>query len=190
MKTSLLLTIIFGCMTTIVAADPLKYNIDPEHALPHFAFNHLGYSTVTGRFDRVNGTILYDPKTSTASVDITIDMNSVNTGVEVLDKHLRSGDFFDVRSNPEARFKSTFVEFDNGRPISITGDLTLNGVTKSVTFMVTSFKRGPHAIKANRDALGGNARAVISRTDFGLGRFTPNIGDSVTITIGLEAIRD
>lgn len=190
MKKLAFLVLLMSFASASSYAKPISFSVDPEHALPYFSFDHLGFSKVQGRFDKIEGKIILDPEAQTGSVDITIDVNSLSTGVETLDKHLLSGDFFNARMYPEATFKSTLVEFADGRPVSITGDLTVHGVTQSVTFMVTSFKRGPHPIKQNRDSLGGNARAMVSRTAFGMGRFTPNIADSVTLTIGLEAIRD
>jgi polyisoprenoid-binding protein YceI len=116
-------------------------------------------------------------------------MTSVHSGLELLDKHLRSGDFFNVDKYPTATFKSTAILFEDDRPVTIVGNLTLHGVTQSVTFTVTAFKHGPEEFRQNRDAVGGNATATISREQFGLGRYEPAVGDSVTISLGLEALR-
>lgn len=184
---TLLLMINLSCLAQ---ATPVTFSVDPEHSLPRFSFNHLGLSTVVGRFDKMSGEIILDAEKQTGSIDVIIDISSLSTGVEVLDEHLISGDFFNASKYPTATFKSTMITFDSGRPVSISGNLTLHGVTQSVTFIVTAFKRGPHLMKQNRESIGGNATAMVSRSAFGLGRFTPNVGDGVTISLGLEAIRN
>ena len=107
-----------------------------------------------------------------------------------LNAHLAKAEFFDVAKFPTATFKSTTIMFEDDRPVSIVGDLTLHGVTQSVNFTVTSFKHGPHEYHQNREAVGGTATATVSREQFGLGRFEPSVSDAVTISLGLEALRD
>ena len=171
-------------------ASPLTYKVDPQHSRPRFAYSHFGFSTQMGTVTKMSGKIVFDADAKTASVDVVIDMTSLTSGSDLLDKHLKSGDFLDTSRFPEAAFKSTSVAFDGDRPISISGTLTLHGVAQPVTFNVTSFKHGPHGALQNREALGGNATAMISRTAFGVGRFAPNVSDDVTITIGLEASKE
>lgn len=171
-------------------AAPVTYSVDPQHSMPRFTYSHFGFSTQLGSVPKMRGKIVLDPEAKNASVDVVIDMNSLTSGLGLLDKHLKSGDFLDTSKYPEATFKSTFVAFDGDRPVSINGNLTMRGISQPVTFNVTSFKRGPHGNLQNREALGGNAMAVISRTAFGAGRYVPNVSDDVTIMIGLEAIKD
>lgn len=171
-------------------ASAATYTIDPEHSRPRFTYNHFGFSTQFGTVTKMTGKINFDADAKTASVDVVIDMNSISSGMELLDKHMRNADFLDTEKYPVATFKSTSVVFDGDRPVSISGNLTMHGVTQPVTFSVTAFKRGPHGALQNRDAVGGNAMAVISRAAFGIGRFAPSVSDDLTITIGLEAIRD
>lgn len=176
------------CSTTFAA--PLTYTIDPTHSRPRFTYNHFGFAQQIGVVNRIAGKVTFDPDAKAASVDIVIDMESIDSGVPLLDKHMKNPDFLDTAKYPEAAFKSTSVVFDGDRPVSINGNLTIRGKTQPVTFAVTSFKRGPHGNLQNRDAVGGNAMAVISRAAFGFGRYAPSISDDLTIVIGLEAIRD
>ena len=176
------------CGASIASAT--TYNVDPDHSKPRFTYNHFGFSTQLGTVAKMTGKIALDVDAKTASVDVVIDMNSISTGVELLDKHMRNADFLDTAKYPVATFKSTSVAFDGDRPVSISGNLTMHGVSQPVTFSVTAFKRGPHGALQNRDAVGGNAMATISRAAFGIGRYAPSVSDDVTITIGLEAIRD
>jgi len=171
-------------------ASPATYSIDPEHSRPRFTYNHFGFSSQLGSVNKMTGKIMFDADAKAASVDLVIDMNSITSGLDLLDKHMRNADFLDTTKYPQATFKSTNVAFDGDRPVSISGNLTMHGISQPVTFSVTAFKRGPHGGLQNRDAVGGNATAVISRAAFGIGRYAPSVSDDVTITIGLEAIRD
>lgn len=190
MKRSFATAIGLLCACTALQASPVTFSVDPEHTLPKFTYTHFGFSRQEVRFDKVTGKIVLDMQAKTGSMTISIDMSSLNSGVEMLNKHLRSGDFFNVDKYPAATFKSTAIMFEDDRPVSIIGDLTLHGVTQSVTFTVTSFKHGPHEYHQNREAVGGNATATVSREQFGLGRFEPSVGDTVTISLGLEALRE
>ena len=176
--------------STWCAAAPASYTVDSEHSRPRFTYGHFGFATQAGVFNKMSGKIVLDPDAKTGSVDVAIEVDSLSTGFDPLDKHLKGGDFFNVSKFPQATFKSNSVTFDGDRPVSINGILTLRGVSQPVTFNVTSFKHAPHSFRQNRDALGGNAMAVVSRTAFGLGRFTPSVSDDVTIIMGLEALRD
>jgi polyisoprenoid-binding protein YceI len=173
-----------------VHASPVTFDIDPNHCRPTFSYDHFSFSSQVARFNKVTGKVVLDDDNKTGSVDMIVDMSSLDSGLPLLDKHLESPDFFDVSSYPTAEFKSTHITYDGDRPTSINGYLTLHGTTQPVTFMVTGYKRGPHGMLQNREAIGGNAIATVSRSAFGLGRFTPDVGDSVTINVGLEAIRE
>lgn len=175
---------------TTAAASPVTFSVDPSHAMPRITYTHFGFSSQLVRFEKMDGKIILDLDAKSGSLDLTVDMDSLNGGLAVLNKHLKSADLLDVGTFPTAAFKSTQVVFDGDRPVAINGNLTLHGVTQPVTFTVTAFKHGPHGFLQNREAIGGNATATVSRTAFGVGRFAPNVSDEVTISIGLEAIRN
>lgn len=172
--------------STLAAAD--TYEIDGNHTFPHFSWNHLGFSTQSARFDRTTGTIAYDALARKGAVEIVIDTRSVSTGSPTFNEHIQGEDFFDTARHPTASFKSTKVVFDGEKPVRIEGELTLKGVTKPVTLTVTSFTAKPHPM-LRKEALGANAWAVVRRSEFGLGKYAPAVGDEVKIEIAIEAVR-
>ena len=169
-------------------AAPETYNVDPSHSFPRFSYNHFGLSTQLSKFNKVTGTVVLDKEAKTGAVDVTIDMKSVETGSTVFNGHIQGADFLDTAAHPTATFKSTKVNFAGDKPDSIEGNLTIKGVTKPVTLKVTHFVAMQHPMM-KRDAIGANASAVIKRSEFNAGKYAPNVGDEVTITVSLEAIK-
>lgn len=168
-------------------AAPKTYVADPGHTAARFSYNHLGYSTQMSRFDKTNAEVKLDQQARQASVDVTIDMKSVNSGSSVFNEHLQAPDFFDTAKFPTAHFKSTKVVFQGDKPTAIEGTLTMKGVTKPVTLTVTSFQAGQHPMM-KKDAIGANAYAVVKRSDFGAGAYAPAVSDEVRIDIAIEAL--
>jgi len=160
------------------AAD--SYAIDNSHTFPRFSYSHLGYSTQLSRFNKTTGKVLFDKAAKTGQVDITIETTSVDTGSTLFNEHIQAEDFLNTAKFPTATFKSTKVVFSGDKPTEIQGNLTLKGVTKPVTLTVTSFQAMPHPI-AKKDAIGANAFTTIKRTEFGMGKYAPNVGDEVRI---------
>ncbi len=131
--------------------------------------------------------MVFDAEAKTGSVDIVIDMKSVNTGFDDFNGHLQGEDFLDTAKFPAATFKSTKVVFEGDKPKSIEGQLTIKGVTKPVTLSVTGFQAMPHPI-TKKPALGANAFTTIKRTEFNAGKYAPYVGDEVRIDVAIEAI--
>ena len=173
---------------TSALAAPQTFEIDGSHTFPRFSYSHFGYSTQVSRFDNTSGTVVFDADAKTGSVDISIDMKSVNTGFADFNGHLQGEDFLDTAKFPKATFKSTKVNFQDGKPASIEGQLTIKGITKAVTLTVTSFQAMPHPM-LKKDAIGANAFTMIKRSEFNAGKYVPYVGDDVRIDIALEAIR-
>jgi polyisoprenoid-binding protein YceI len=167
-------------------AAPVNYTIDAAHTFPRFSYSHLGFSTQLSRFDKTTGSIVYDAEKQTGSVDIVIDIKSVNTGSTDFNGHIQGEDFLDSAKFPQATFKSTKVTFTEGKLTSIDGNLTIKGVTKPVTLTVTSFQAIPHPM-LKKPAIGANAFTVIKRSEFNAGKYAPYVGDEVRIDIALEA---
>lgn len=176
-------------LATPAAASPVTFVVDGSHTYPRFSYSHLGLSTQLSRFNNTTGTVVLDQVARTASVDITIDMTSVDTGYADFNDHIQAEDFLDTARFPTATFRSTRVAFDGDRPVAIEGDLTIKGVTKPVTLEVTRFARMEHPLQ-KKDAIGADASVVIKRSDFDAGKFVPLVGDEVTISIALEAIAE
>ncbi len=167
------------------------YVFDKNHASIGFRVKHMGLVDVHGYFRDFTGTVNYDPKDVTKStVEFTAKMTSVDTGVVRRDDHLRTADFFDVAKFADLTFKSTKVE-KKGSDLILTGDLTMHGVTKSVSFpfTVVGFLKG----RDGGMTMGAIAETVISRKDFGVGndRKLPNgaeaLSDKITVVLNIEA---
>ncbi len=171
-----------------VAAATSEWQIDPAHSSAQFAVKHLSISTVRGAFTSVKGTVQFDNTDITkSSVDVTIDVNSVDTRVEARDKDLRSDHFFDVEHYPTMTFKSTKIEQVAPGKLKVVGNLTIHGITKEATLDVDGPTSPINDPWGNR-RMGLNASTKILRKDFGVGTgYGPAmIGDEISITIDAE----
>ncbi len=160
---------------------------EPSHTFVQFSYSHFGFSTQTMRFNSSEAKLTLDRAAKTGSAEMTVDMKSVDTGSK-LDEHIQDEDFFNTAKFPTASFKSTKVTFEGDKPASIEGNLTIKGITKPVTFKVTSFHCMPHPF-AKKDACGANASAVVKRSEFDMAKYTPHVSDDVTISVAIEAIK-
>ena len=164
------------------------YTIDSEHSSVAFSIRHL-VSRTSGRFNEFSGTINYDEKTPAATmVEVTIQVASIDTDNERRDGHLRSGDFFGVEKFPTFTFKSTKAEAKDGK-ILLTGDLTMHGVTKTITLPVEVLGTGTHP-RSKKPLAGFSAETVIKRSDYGINSWTDAagvLGDEVKISVTVEA---
>jgi polyisoprenoid-binding protein YceI len=178
-----------------LSAATTTWQLDPMHSAAQFSVRHLAISTVRGAFSNVKGTVILDDKDSSkSSVDVTIDVSTVDTRVPDRDKDLRSDRFFDAANYPTMAFKSTKVEQVAPGKLKVTGDLTIRGVTKEVVLDVD----GPTA--AVKDPWGNQRAAAtattkVNRQDFGVkwNATMDNggvvVGDDVAITIDVEMVQ-
>jgi polyisoprenoid-binding protein YceI len=164
------------------------YKIDPNHTQVIFAIRHEGLSTFYGRFSKISGGMNFDPASPQASVlNVTIDMTGIQTHVDDLDNELRDN-VFDAKKYPTASFVSTAITKTGDNTGTVTGNLTLDGVTKPVTLNVT-FNGGRNApIPFQPYRIGFDATATIHRADFGLDGmiWSGFVGDDVTLMIESE----
>lgn len=177
-----------AAIATPALAAPEVFVIDNSHTFPRFSYNHLGYSTQLSRFNKTTGTVTLDAAKGTGTVDVVIDMTSVDTGSALFNEHIQGPDFLDTAQYPTATFKSTGVKFEGDKPVTIDGDLTIKGITRPVSLNVTAYQRMPHPM-VKKDAIGADATTVIKRSDFNAGKHAPFVGDEVTLSIALEAIK-
>jgi len=168
-------------------AEPLTYNIDPRHTFPQYEINHMGFSLQRGRFDKTEGMIVLDLDAHKGSVEVVIDTASVNTGEPKLDERLKGGDFFDVKNFPRMTFKASNLAFEGDVLKKASGELTIRGITKPVTFDADFFKCG-NSLVALRKVCGADLSARIRRSDFGMGYGIPAVGDEVLLRVNVEAI--
>lgn len=168
------------------------YNFDKAHSSIGFRVKHMGLVDVPGYFRDFKGTVNYDSKDVTKStVEFTAQAKSVDTGVAPRDNHLRTKDFFEVETFPELTFKSTKIE-KKGKGFILTGDFTMKGVTKSISFPfnVIGFLKDE---KSGATRMGATAETVINRRDFGvnyggnLPNGSPVLADTITVVLNIEA---
>ncbi len=179
---------LFGALTSNSFAAE-KYSFEPSHSGITWSANHFGFSNPSGKFTDVAGTIIFDEKNpQKSSVEVTIGLASVSTGLPKFDEHLRSKDFFDVTNFPKAKFVSKKIVVTDKNKAKITGDLTLLKITKPVTLDVTFNKSGVNPIN-QKQSIGFSATTVITRSEFGINYAIPGVSDQVNITIEAEANR-
>jgi polyisoprenoid-binding protein YceI len=177
------------------AAATSTWQIDPAHSAAQFAVKHLAISTVRGAFTSLKGTVQFDDKDITkSSVDVTIEVNSVDTRQPDRDKDLRSDHFFDAEHFPTITFKSKRVEQVSPGKLKITGDLTIHGITKEVGLDVDG-PTAPVKDPWGNQRMAINATTKINRQDFGVkwNATMDNggvvVADDVSITIDAEMIQ-
>ena len=176
--------------TALATAEPTTYNLDPSHSQVLFSYDHLGYSTTYGMFSGFEGTVTLDEENpENSAIEITIPVDSMITGWDARTDHFLSEDFFKIGDAPAATFTTTSVEPTGDMTANITGDLTMNGVTKEVTLEAEVNKIGPSPITQVPTA-GLSARGTVTRSDFNLGAFAPAVSDEVQLMIELEATNE
>jgi polyisoprenoid-binding protein YceI len=169
------------------AAAPLTYSFDKAHSQIHFSANHLGFSNSTGRVKISDGSIVFDPADwSTAKVDATIDIASLDFGDATWNEHMAAEKWFNSAKFPQARFVSTAIEKTGDNSGKVTGDLTLLGVTLPVTLAVTLNKSAEHPF-SKKPALGFSATTEFARSPFGMKEYAGAIGEQVAVKLEIEA---
>ena len=164
------------------------YKVDANHTQAVWSVDHMGFSILYGMFGSMSGTLTLDPaKPEAAKVSIEIPMSGLTTTSAGFTKHLSGADFFDVEKFPTAKFESTSVVV-SGQTAKITGDLTLNGVTKPVVLDAVLNQVGDHPM-AGKPWAGFSATTTLIRSDFGLGKFAPYVSDEVQLQISIEAMK-
>ena len=179
-----------GPSTDLSKIEGGSYTLDRGHARIIFSYTHLGFSTSYGMFTDFTGKLNFDPKApAKSSLTVTVNLNGIDTTVAKLDEHLKSSAFFDVAQFPTATFTTTAIKVTGLASGTITGDLTLHGVTKPVTLDATFNGGAVHPMLKVSD-LGFNASGHVKRSDFGMNGFVPMVGDDVTLTISAEFLHD
>jgi polyisoprenoid-binding protein YceI len=188
LKTQFAALLLVGAFALPAAAAD-SYSVDPAHTYPNFEINHLGFSTMHGRFGATHGKVMLDQAAKSGSIDITIDASSIDTGHAKRDAHLKSEEFFNVAKFPTLTYKATKLRFNGEKLSGADGELTMLGVKKPANLEVTAFNCGPHPMN-KKPMCGANATTTIKRSEFGLSTYVPAVGDEVKITIEIEAMKD
>ena len=163
-----------------------EYGLDDHHAYISFTYSHIGYSTPHIGFRNFDANLMLDSENpQNSEIEVVIDTTSIDSRVDEFNGHLRGSNFFDTDNYPQATFKSTRIEGTGEDTFNVTGDLTIKDVTKSVTLEATLNKAAMHPMR-KIPAVGFSAETTIMRSDFGLDRAVPAVGDEVTIYITVE----
>ncbi|WP_292288641.1 YceI family protein [Marivita sp.] len=169
-------------------AEPVAYTLDSSHSQVLFSYNHLGYSTTWGMFSGFEGDIQFDQDDpANSSVNVSFPVRSMFTGWEGRFEHFMSEDFFGAGEDEMVVFTSTGIEVTGDTTADITGDLTLNGITKPVTLAATLNQASEHPMEGKPWA-GFNATTTLLRSEFEVGDFAPFVSDEVDVQISIEAM--
>ena len=188
----MVMLVLMMAVAGVALAASESYTIDPNHTYPNFTINHLGFSTMHGRFGKTSGKLTLDRDTMTGSVDVTIDASSVDTGFQKRNDHLRSPDFLNVGEFPTITYKADNVKLNKDGTGMVNGKLTLAGVTKIVPLKVDRMNCATHPFDPSKKKFvcGFDASATIKRSDFGVNYGLPAISDEMQLSFELEAERD
>lgn len=166
-----------------------KYVLDASHSQVLFSYDHLGFSTTYGMFSGFEGEIMFDAEdAANSSVNVSMPVMSMFTGWEKREGHFMSDDFFGAQEGDLVTFTSTSIEVTGDDTAKITGDLSMNDVTKSVVLDAKLNKQGEHPM-AGKAWMGFDATTTLMRSDFGVGAFAPAVSDEVEVKISLEAMK-
>jgi polyisoprenoid-binding protein YceI len=164
--------IVLATMAALTSASafaaPVTYILDPSHTFPSFEADHMGGLSVwRGKFKSSSGKVVYDKEAKSGSIEVTVNMDSVDFGVPKLDEHAKSAEMFDVAKFPTATYSGKFTKFNGAAPAEAQGTLTLHGVTKPVTLTINSFLCKPNPM-SKKEVCGADASATFNRSDFGV----------------------
>jgi polyisoprenoid-binding protein YceI len=171
-------------------AKPVTYEIDPSHTFPAFEADHMGgLSLWRGKINKSSGEIILDKKNKTGSVNVVMEMDSIDFGHEGMNEHAKNEDMFDVEKFPIAIYEGILTDFLDGAPTKVKGKLTLHGITKEVDLDIKTFKCKMHPFKL-KEVCGADAYGNIMRDDFDIsyGKLFGFKMD-VALRIGVEAIK-
>jgi polyisoprenoid-binding protein YceI len=171
-------------------AEAVTYTYDPLHTQIIFGVNHMGFTNSYGRFDKFTGNFTLDEqKPEASSADITIDVNSLDMADKTWNEHVEDK-FLEPAKFPTITFKSTKITRTGATTATMTGDLTLHGVTKPVTLNVTLNKVGTNPMMQTRKDAGFAITGAIKRSDFGIAAFIPMVGDEVALNIQVDGMHE
>ncbi|OJG00670.1 hypothetical protein AX761_24455 [Rhizobium sp. 58] len=183
------LTAVAALLAAPALAAPEKYVLDSSHSQIVFSYDHLGFSTSYGMFSGFAGEIMLDAGDRAASsVSVSFPVKSMLTGWQERFDHFMAPEFFGAADDEMVTFTSTAVEMTGESTAKITGDLTLNGVTKPVVLDAVLNAMGDHPMAAKPWA-GFSATTTLVRSDYGLGMYAPYVSDNVTLQISVEAMK-
>ena len=185
----LIAAVIAGAALPAIAA-PDNYTIDPAHTYPSIEFSHMGMSVWRGKFNKTTGKISLDRAARTGTVEVVIDISSINFGLAAMDEKARSDDFFDAAKFPTATYKGK-VHFAGDKPGIVNGQITIRGVTRPATLSINLFNCMPHPM-LKKEVCGADAEGELNWSEYGMKLSQYGQGDAgkVRLRIQVEAIKD
>ena len=175
-------------IASVAAGAAAVYRLDPTHTFVHWEVVHMGTSTIRGRFGKVAGNVQFDAKAHTLDVGMTVDTNSVDSGVPLLDALLRGSEMLDVKANPQAFFVAKNARFEGDVPRELRGEFTLRGISQPLTLRALRWNCAINLV-FRREVCGGDFEAHIVRSSFGITHSLPLVADDVRIIVHVEGIR-
>ena len=173
------------------AGGPVKgasYVVDPTHTFVNYEMGHYGTTTNRGRFSTKDGQVKIDPAGTTGKIDITMDISSINTGVDLLNRHLLSKDFFNVAEFPTARFVADQIDFSGDKVTQVNGTLTLMGKSRPVALKANRFNCYLSPL-INRQICGGDFETTVERSQWGISwGLAFGFEDKVRLLVQVEAV--
>lgn len=166
-----------------------SYQVDPTHAYINFQYNHLGLSNPTLSFDDFTVDLNLDSANPTMSaLTVEIDAGSVITGSDIFKEHLSSADWFDVANHPKIIFTSSKIEANDDGTFNVAGDLNIKGISKPAALTVTINAAMNHPM-SGKPVIGADAAGNLLRSDYGLDKFVPYVGDEIALSITAEMVK-
>ena len=164
----LALALACGSLSAALFAEPVTYVVDPSHTFPAFEADHQGGLSIwRGKIESSSGTVVLDKAARSGSVEISMEMASIDFGHDGMNEHAMNADILDVERYPTATYVGELARFVNGSPTAVEGALTMHGVTRPVNLTIERFRCQPH-FRHGREVCGADASATINREEFGV----------------------
>lgn len=176
--------------STLLAATATAgtYQLDPDHTFPSLEFSHMGISVWRGKFNRTTGTFEYDAAARRGTVNVTVDTDSIDFGLDSMRDYAIKPDWLDVAKHPAMTYRGSLV-YQGDRPVAVDGQLTLRGVTRPLRLTINSFACIEHPFY-KKEVCGADAAGELNRADFGMTQFAEGEAGKVRLLIQVEAIRE
>ena len=164
---SMILLALAAAASGAASGAPVTYTLDPTHTFPSFEADHMGVSVWRGKFNRTSGRAVLDRSAGTGEVEVTVEIDSIDFGLDLMNAEAKKPSLFDAAKFPTATYKGRLEGFTQGVPSRLVGELTLHGVTRPVALQVNSFKCVPHPM-LKRELCGADLVGSFNRDDFGI----------------------
>jgi polyisoprenoid-binding protein YceI len=187
----LALSTLMALSLSAAQAATVTYTLDPTHTFPSFEADHMGGLSVwRGKVNQNSGKVVLDKAARTGELEVNIDVNSIDFGLDAMNEKARSAELFDTAKFPTASYKGKLVNWVKGAPTQVKGELTLHGVTKPLILKINSFKCMPHPM-LKREFCGADAQATLNRDDYGISAGKDwGFKMAVNLRIQVEAVAD